>query len=201
MGHVVAAPAVMAQLTDCVGHAVVVGRDRASSPVVTILRGWKLSSRQGRASHRPGRRGAPSAPAVLDHGQIRLLEPSRPAEQMHGENRARSRPDLDQSRVEVHRQRIDVDEHRLQPRQRNDVRRRGERVRGDDHLVPRVEPEREHRKVQPGRARRHGNCMTRLARARQLRFEFRHAHAHREHAALDHLGHHVQLLEPDVRPR
>ena len=141
------------------------------SPVVTILRGWKL--RQPISAERAARATAPPraerARGVLDQRQIgQLLDPRRAAEQVHRHDRLRARPDLDPRRVEVHRLRVDVDEHRLQPRERDDVRRRREGVGGHEHLVAGLQLEREHREVQRRRARRDRDRVLDLARPRQL---------------------------------
>ena len=131
------------------------------SPVVTILRGWKerQPSRPRLPQARPRER-APSAPAAssssatpLGHGVDERVPVERPAEQVHGEHRARALGDRvgDEREVEVHRRRVDVDEHRPRTGERDDVRRRRERVRRDDHLVAGPDPEREHREVERSR--------------------------------------------------
>ena len=60
----------------------------------------------------------------------------------------------DRRDVEVERVRVDVDEHGPAPHELDDVRRRGERVGGDDHLVPGPDLEREQREVEGRGARR-----------------------------------------------
>ena len=124
------------------------------SPVVTILRGWK--ERQPSRPRPPHGRSAAAcaqrAGRVLDQRHRRqLLDPRRPAEQVHGDDRLRPPRRLDPRGIDVHRLRVDVDEHGPQPGERDDVRRGREGVRRDDHLVARPEPEREHGQVQRGR--------------------------------------------------
>ena len=166
------APAVVAQRRDRVG-------DRASSfvvtappsPVVTILRGWKLrqpSERRAPPHARPRPARAERAGGVLEQRQRRAAPRAgagRP-KRCTGEDRLRARPDLDLRRVDVHRLRVDVDEHRPQPGERDDVRGRRERVGGDEHLVARLEPEREHGEMERGRA---GGDGERRARPRRRR--------------------------------
>ena len=176
LGHVGVgerAPAVVAQPARprrrCRSSSVVIA---PPSPVVTILRGWKLRQpiRPSEPQARPRRR-APSAPAASStQRQVgQLLDPApagrRGAPAMHG---LRPRPDLDPRRVEVHRLRVDVDEHRPQAGERDDVRRRREGVRGHEHLVAGLEPEREHREVERRRARRDRDRVLGLARPREL---------------------------------
>ena len=103
-------------------------------------------------------------------------------------------------RIEVHRLGVDVDEHRHQPGQRDDVGRRRERVGGDEHLVAGVEAEREHRHVQRCRPRRDRDGVLDLARARQLALELGHRRAHREHPARQDLGDLGELRLADVGP-
>ena len=106
---------------------------------------------------------------------------------MHAEDRLRPRPDLDPGRIEVHRLWVDVDEHRLQTGERDDIRGRREGVGGHDDLVTRLQLEREHGEVQRRGARRDGDRVLDLADARDLRLELAHLRAHGEHAALQDL--------------
>ena len=96
---------------------------------------------------------------------------------------------------------IDVDEHGPQARERDDVRRRRERV--GRARAPRrpAEPEREHREVQRRGAGRDRDRVLDLAGARELGLELGHVRPHREHAALEHLGDRGELLGADVGPR
>ena len=170
---------------------------------MTILRGW--NERQPAAPSPPQarpRRRAPSAPAASSiSGSVgQLLEPRRPAEEMDRQDRLRPRRDLDLRRVEVERLRVDVDEHRRRARERDDVRGRGERVRGNDHLVAGPDPEREHGEVERRGARRDGDRVLDAARARELGLELGHLRAHRQLAGLEHLGDLGELLLADVRP-
>ena len=99
--------------------------------------------------------GAERAGGVLDQRQVgQLLEARGPAEQVHRHDRLRPRRDLDLRGVDVVRRRVDVDEDGRGAGERNDVRGRGKRVGGDDHLVARPDPEREHGEVERGGARR-----------------------------------------------
>ena len=120
---------------------------------------------------------------------------------MHREDRARARADRDLFGVEIHRIGVDVDEHRTQPGERDDVGRRREGVRRYEHLVAGLETEREHREMERCGTRRDGDGVARLARAGELGFELGHARAHRELAALDHLRERVELVAPEVGPR
>ena len=108
--------------------------------------------------------------------------------------------DIDLRRVDVHRLGVDVDEHRTQAGELDDVRGRREGVRGNDHLVAGLEPERQHREVQRRGSRRDGERVLDLAGARELGLELGHLRAHREHAALQHARDLVQLGCPDVGP-
>ena len=103
-------------------------------------------------------------------------------------------------RVEVHRPGIDVDEHRLRADERDDVRRRRERVRGHDHLVAGADSEREHGEVQRGGSRRDGDGVLHLARARHLGLELGDLRAHRELPRREHLGDLRELVGADVGP-
>ena len=118
---------------------------------------------------------------------------------MHAEQELRI-AHLELRRVEVHRLRVDVDEARAKTGERDDVRRRRERVRRHDHLVARLQSEREHREVQRGGARRDGERMFDVADPGDLGLELAHLRAHREHAALEDLGHLGELGLADVGP-
>ena len=88
----------------------------------------------------------------------------------------------------------------FRPDERDDVRGRRERVGRHEHLVPRLELEREHREVQRRRPRGDGERMLDLARGGDLRLELGHLRAHREHPALEHLGDLGELALADVGP-
>ena len=129
----------------------------------------------------------------------------RTAEEVHGENRLRARPDLELCRVEVERVRVDVDEHGPRPGERDDVGRRRERVGGDEHLVPRLEAKREHREVEGRRSGGDRDRMLDAASTGEERLELGHLRPHREHPGLEHLGNRLELLraergiaEPDL---
>ena len=173
------------------------------SPVVTILRGWKL--RQADQAERRRRRGrgarAERAGGVLDHEQVgQLLEPRRPAEEVHRDHGLRPRPDLDLRRVDVHRHRVDVDEHGLQARERDDVRGRRERVGGHEDLVARLEPEREHGQVQRRGAGGDGERVVVPQARASSRSNSATSGPIVSMAALEHLGDGGELLAADVGP-
>ena len=120
---------------------------------------------------------------------------------MHGHYRPRAPAGLDACRVEVHRLRVDVDEHGPQTGERDDVRRRRERVRGHEHVVAGSDSEREHGEMQRGGARGHRDRVLDYARARELGLELCDLRPHRQHPAVEYLGDLGQLLGPDVGPR
>ncbi len=134
-------------------------------------------------------RRAERAGGVLDQRQLRqLLEPRRPAEQVHGEDRLRVRRDAPRGvlGIDVHRHRVDVDEHGPRAHERDDVRGRRERVRGHEHLVARPDPGREHADVQRRGPGRDGDGVLRAGGAREQPLELLHLRPHRQLAALDH---------------
>jgi hypothetical protein len=90
--------------------------------------------------------------------------------------------------VDVHRHRVDVDEHGARARERDDVRGRRKRVRGHEHLVARTDAEREHGHVQRGRARRHGDGMHGAGGVAEQRLELVDPRPHGEHAVLQDGG-------------
>ena len=203
-GHVVAvAPAVVAQAPHGLGDAVVVGRDGPTLARRDDLAGMEREA-GGEAERAAGAVAPPAAErtgGVLDQRQVgELLDAGRTAEEMHGDDRAGARADLDLRRVDVHRLRIDVDEDGPQTGDRDHVGRRREGVGGHQDLVARVEPEREHREVQRRRPGRDGDGVPRLARLGERGLELRHARTHRQHAALEHPYERVELLRPDVGP-
>ena len=185
--------------------AVVVGRHGAA-----LAGGDDLARVEGEAAERAeaaagaaAARRAERAGGVLEHRQLgQLLEPRRPAEQVHGEHRLRARRDPTRGvlGIDVHRHRVDVDEHGRRPGERDDVRRRRERVGGDEHLVARAEAEREHGDVQRGRARRDGDRVRGPRGPGEQRLELRHLRAHRQHAGLEHRGDLGELRLADVGP-
>ena len=120
---------------------------------------------------------------------------------MDGEDRLRPRRHVDTLGVDVHRLRVDVDQHRPEPGERDDVGGRGERVRGYEHLVPGLQSEREYGKVEGGGPRRDRDRVRDVARARNLLLELHDARSHRQHAALEHGGDRVELGAADVRKR
>jgi hypothetical protein len=145
--------------------------------------------------------GAESARGVLDDRQVgQLLEPRGPPEEVDGEDRARLATDLDARRIDVHRLRIDVHQHGVQPRERDDVRSRGKRVRGHQHLVAGLQPEREHGEMERRRARRDGNRVLHLARVGDSGLELRDTRAHRQHPALEDGRDLRELRLADVGP-
>jgi hypothetical protein len=95
---------------------------------------------------------------------------------------------------------VDIDEHRLQASECDDVRRRRKRVGGHEHFVAGLEAEREHGEMQRGGAGADGKRVLDLARLREARFELVDLRAHREHAALEDLTHLVELGLARVGP-
>ena len=185
------------------GDAVVVGRDGPALARRNDLAGMEREA--GREAERAARAAAPPAAerpgGVLDQRQVReLLDARRTAEEMHGEDRAGARADLDQRRVDVHRLRIDVDEDGPQTGERDHVGRRREGVGGHQDLVAGIEVEGEHRKVQRRRPGRDCDGVPRLARLGERSLELGHARTHREHAGLEHPRERVELVRPDVGP-
>ena len=87
------------------------------------------------------------------------------------------------------------------PGERDDVRSRRERVRGDEHLVALRQLERQHREVQRRRPRGHGHRVLDAARSCEQLLELGHLRAHRELARLEHLLHRRELLLADVGKR
>ena len=144
---------------------------------------------------------AERARRVLEQRHVgQVVQPQRPPEQVHGEEQLRARPDANLRGVDVHRLGIDVDEHRLQPAEGDDIRRGRERVRGHHHLVARLEPGGEHGEVERGSARGDGQRVLDLAEPRDLGLELEHLWPHREHPALEDLGHLGELLLAEVGP-
>ena len=123
-----------------------------------------------------------------------LVQRQRPAEEVHAEQQLRARAYLDLGRVNVHRLLVDVDEHRRQAGERDDVRGRRERVGRHEHLVTRLEERTVD--VHVGRLRKALN----LAEARDLGLELENLRAHGEHAARQDLGHLGELPRADVGP-
>ncbi len=191
----------IAERGDRVGDLLVVGRHRAP-----FTRGDDLARVEAEAADVPqraagpaGAGGAERARRVLDERERReLLDPAGPAEVMHRHDRLGARPDGDPPGIDVHRQRVDVDEHRAQAGQRNDVGGRREGVRRDEHLVARLEVERQHRQVERRRAGRDRDRVAHLAARCQQPLELLDQRPHGQGAAFDHRGERVELLGPDV---
>jgi hypothetical protein len=198
------APAVVPQLADAAGEGVVVRRDRAALARRDDLARVEAETAGDAepAARPPAATRAERACRVLEQRQLgrQLLDAERPPEEVHAEQQLRARPDLELRRVDVHRLGVDVDEDGPEAAERHDVRGRGERVRGDEHLVAGLEPECRHRQVERGRARRDGERVAHLARARDPRLELAHLRPHREHAALEDLGDLGELGVAEVRP-
>ena len=95
---------------------------------------------------------------------------------------------------------VDVDEHGTCAAQLDGVRRRRERVRGDDDLVAGPDLEREQREVEGGRARRNRRRMRGAHGARDSGLELLDLRAHRQLAGADDLLDRCELLVPDVGP-
>ena len=143
---------------------------------MTILRGWKLRqpSEPEPAARAAAVARAERARGVLEQRQVvgQLLDRRAAGRRGARASTAFVRgPTLDVRRIDVHRLGVDVDEHRPQPGERDDVGGRRERVGGDEHLVARLEPEREHREVERGGAGGDGERVLDLARPRELGLE------------------------------
>ena len=102
---------------------------------------------------------------------------------------------------DVERVRVDVDEHGAGAGELDDVRGRGKRVRGNDHLVTRADAEREDTEVERRGAGRDDRGVRRSDRVRQRALELVDLRAHRELPAREHLGHSSELGLADVRSR
>ena len=189
----------------------VVRRDGAALP-----RGHDLPRVEGeagecaeRAARRSPVRRAERACGILEqrdllrHGRLERLPLDGPAEQVHRDHRLRLRRDRlgDLRRVHVERVRVDVDEHGAGAGELDDVRGRGERVRGNDHLVARADAEREDAEVQRRGAGRDDRGVCRSDGVRQRVLELVDLRAHRELPAREHLGHGRELGLADVRSR
>ena len=123
----------------------VVGRDRAAlagrDDLARVEREAAEHARARRTACRgSARRARPAASSTRADLRAAPRARRRPAEEVHRRARPSSAasPPRRRGRVEVHRLRIDVDEHRLRAGERDDVRRRRERVRRDEHLVARA---------------------------------------------------------------
>ena len=173
------------------------------SPVVTILRGWKLEA-AGSTEPAAGTTAVAcpqGAGGVLDQRQVgQLLEARGAPEQVHRHDRLRPRRDLDLRGVDVVRRRVDVGEDGRGAGERNDVRGRGKRVGGDDHLVAGPDPKGEDGEVEGGGARRDRDGVLDLARGGEARLELGDLVAHRQHPALQHLGDRGRLAGAGVGP-
>ncbi len=146
--------------------------------------------------------GRERAGGVLEHRQPvgQLLEAGGPSEQVHRQHGLRPWPDLDLRRIDVHRLGVDVDEHGPEACERDDVSGRREGVRRHEHLVARLETEREHREVERGRPGRDDQSVLDGTGPRELVFELGDLRAHRQHAAREHAGDLVELRPADVGP-
>jgi len=82
---------------------------------------------------------------------------------------------------------------------RDDVSGRRERVRGNEHLVARLEPERKDCEVERRGPGGDDERVLDRARARDLVLELGDLRPHREDAALEHAGDLVELSLADVR--
>ena len=179
-GHVAERrPAVVPETTNGSVERGFVGRDRAA-----LSRRHDLA-RVERETRRDAERAARSSAVLraeraggvleehdlLRHGGLQRLPLDRTPEEMHGHDGARSRRDRggDGSDVEVERVGVDVDQNRLRAAQLDRVRRRRERVGGDDHLVARPDLEREQGEMERCRAGRDGRRVRRADGLRRCR--------------------------------
>ena len=181
------------------------------SPVVTILRGWnERHASSPSAPHGVSRYRAPSAPAASSTSATSCGTAVCSSSQSTGRPKrctastARVRGVTaagDELGPHVEGLRVDVDEHRARAGQLDGVRGRGERVRGDDHLVALADPEREHGEVQRRRAGRDRDRLRSADRARDRRLERLDLRPHRQLPAREHLGDRGELLLADVGAR
>ena len=161
------------------------------------------------SARHPSPARAERAGSVLDqvhvrrHRVLELVPVERPPEQVHGEHGARPlcHRFVHLLGVEVHRPRIDVDEHRPRAGERDDVRRRREGVRRNEHFVAFADPEREHRQMKRRSPRGDGDRMLDPADPCELRLELGDLRPHRQLPALEHLRDRRRLLGADVWPR
>ena len=202
--------AVMAEAPDRVGELGLVGRHRpalarrddlarvereAAHHAERRRRAYRDSARRARRprprrARPPGAR--PSAAPPTRPGGRRGARRARPsfASVTASATRARSRLNVSGSTsTSTARRAAELD----------DVRRRRERVGGDDHLVAGADPERHHREVQRGRAGRDDDRVGGAAGRREALLELRHLRAHRQHPRRDDLGERGDLGLADVR--
>ena len=182
----------VAQLPHRVGERVVVrrhraalaGRDDLARMEAEAAGHAEAAARAAAVAARRARRPRPRAPAASGsscsaHGRPKRCTASSAF--VRG-------PTSTFAGVDVHRLRVDVDEHGREARERDDVRRRREGVRRHEHLVARLEAEREHRECSAAVPERDGERVLDLARPRELGLELAHLRAHREHPALEDLA-------------
>ena len=181
------------------------------SPVVTIFRGW--NERQANSPSAPqgvvAVAGAERAGSVLDErdvlrdGRLELLPGDGPAEEVDGEHRAGARRhrlgdalDPDEERL-----RIDVGEDGARAAELDNVRGRGERVGGHDHLVARPDADRQQRQVERRRPRRNRDRVCRAHRAAERLLELGDPSSHRQLPAREHPSDRGELGLADVGTR
>jgi hypothetical protein len=186
------ARAVEPEPADAFAELRIVGRDEAAVAEGEEVLGRIEAVRRGDA-RLPDTRRAEGLSGVLDERRPerrKLGERGRPAEEMHGHDRARAACDArgDVLRVEVARRRIDVREDGDGAAAHDRLGGRVEGERGADHLVAGADPERvEHEDERVGAVR----DADRLAHAQVLgglTLERRHVRAEDEDARIDDLG-------------
>ena len=181
------------------------------SPVVTILRGWnERQPSTPRLPHARPRERAPSAPAASSSERTSSGTASTRPSQSSGRPNRWTRDHGPRAlgdrvghlrEIEVHRRRVDVDEHAAARRR---ARRRSP---SPGTCTPGRSPRRRARCR--ARARRGGAppCPTRRRpraaprRPRERVLELDDLRPHRQVAALEHLRDRARLLDADVRPR
>ena len=181
-----------------VGDALVVGRDRAA-----LAGRDDLARMEAEAAEQPERSArAPAAPRaeragrVLEQRQVgQLLEPRGPAEEVHGDDRLRARPDLDLRRS---RGSSSPGRRRRAPASARRARRRspspGRCRRARAPRRPAAARARAPRDgAPPSRTRPRPRARPRT-RARARASNSAHERAHRELPALEHLAHRVELV-------
>ena len=203
--------AVVAELAERIGELRLVGRDGPA-----LARGDDLARVERQAAHqaeRSARRipvaGAERAGGVLDeddilgNGRLQLLPLDRAPEEVDGEHGLRPRRHRvgDAGDVDVERVGIDIDEDGAGSAELDDVRRRRERVGGNDHLVAGADAERQHRQVQRRRAGRDDDRVRGAAGLREPLLELGDLRAHRQHPGRDDLGERGDLGLADVGRR
>ena len=196
------------------GERGVVGRDHAALARRHLLVGVEGEHRRVAVS---ADRGAPArslptasqassmiVSAVLARDRVEGLDVARVAEDVHRQDRARARRD---GRLDGRRDRGRTSPGRRRRRPASRARRASKlaeatnEIGARDHLVARPDAGEPHRQVQPGRAARDGDGVSRADEGRELLLEAARDGAEAEHAGAQRLEHVLLLARPDVGPR